>query len=85
MSTQSFNNHSLKKIQKTIEEGPQPLYELFNNNAVGKILATGSLIQQGPPTMKRHGWPSQSKSDSYKGSVSEAVESIPVLCFLSIS
>ena len=43
MSTQSFNNHSLKKIQKTIEEGPQPLYELFNNNAVGTILADVQL------------------------------------------
>ena len=47
MSTQSFNNHSLKKIQKTIEEGPQPLYELFNNNAVGKILADVQL-ENGP-------------------------------------
>ena len=47
MSTQSFNNHSLKKIQKTIEEGLQPLYELFNNNAVGKILADVQL-ENGP-------------------------------------
>ncbi len=47
MSTQSNNNHSLKRIQKTIEEGPQPLYELFNNNAVGKILADVQL-ENGP-------------------------------------
>lgn len=47
MSTQSYNNHSLKKIQKTIDEGPQPLYELFNNNAVGKILADVQL-ENGP-------------------------------------
>ena len=47
MSTQYYNNHSLKKIQKTIEEGPQPLYELFNNDAVGKILAEVQL-ENGP-------------------------------------
>ena len=47
MNTQSNNNHSLKRIQKTIEEGPQPLYELFNNNAVGKILADVQL-ENGP-------------------------------------
>ena len=47
MSTQSYNNHSLKKIQKTIKEGPQPLYELFNNEAVGKILADVQL-ENGP-------------------------------------
>ena len=47
MSTQYYNNQSLKKIQKTIEEGSQPLYELFNNNAVGKILADVQL-ENGP-------------------------------------
>lgn len=47
MNTQSYNNHSLKKIQKTIDEGPQPLYELFNNDAVGKILADVQL-ENGP-------------------------------------
>lgn len=47
MNTQSYNNHSLKKIQKTIEEGPQPLYELFNNDNVGRILADVQL-ENGP-------------------------------------
>ena len=47
MSTQYYNNQSLKKIQKTIEEGPQRLYELFNNDAVGKILAEVQL-ENGP-------------------------------------
>ena len=47
MSTQYYNNQSLKKIQKTIEEGPQRLYELFNNDAIGKILAEVQL-ENGP-------------------------------------
>lgn len=47
MSTQILSNQSLKQIQKTIEEGPQPLYELFNNEAVGKILADVQL-EYGP-------------------------------------
>ena len=47
MSTQILSNQSLKQIQKAIEEGPQPLYELFNNKAVGKILADVQL-EYGP-------------------------------------
>ena len=47
MSTKILSNQSLKQIQKTIEEGPQPLYELFNNEAVGKIL-TNVQLEYGP-------------------------------------
>lgn len=39
MSKQNHTNYNLSKIQQVIDEGKQPLYELFNNEKVGNILS----------------------------------------------
>lgn len=39
MNIQTHTNHNLKIIQQVINEGKQPLYELFNNEKVGNILS----------------------------------------------
>ena len=43
MSKQNHTNYNLSKIQQVIDEGKQPLYELFNNEKVGNILSDITL------------------------------------------
>ena len=47
MNDKHYNTHNLKKIQKTIVDGPQPLYELFNHESVGRLLSSVQL-EYGP-------------------------------------
>lgn len=43
MRKQKHTNYNLRRIRQVVNEGKQPLYELFNNKVVGHILSGAAL------------------------------------------